>query len=97
MSTLPRTKHSQSHKVRAAHHKVLDDLDDAKDLSFALIQDACVANFAATLTIANRLPTLTSATLLQGVATILELQSVTPAPSAVVAQQTAHPARSYAD
>ena len=45
MSTLPRTKHSRSHKVRATHHKVLDDLDDAKDLSFALIQDACARQF----------------------------------------------------
>ena len=41
--TLPRTKHSQSHKVRAAHHKVLDDLDDAKDLSFAFIQEAPIS------------------------------------------------------
>ena len=57
-------KASTNSSLRASYHKVLDDLDHDKDLSFALIQDACVANFAATLTIANRLPTLTSATLL---------------------------------
>jgi hypothetical protein len=27
--------------LRDSYHKVLDDLDDDKDLSFALIQDAC--------------------------------------------------------
>ena len=31
--------------LRDAYHKVLDDLDDNKDLSFALIQDACARQF----------------------------------------------------
>jgi hypothetical protein len=32
--------HSPNSSLRAAYHKVLDALDDDKDLSFALIQDA---------------------------------------------------------
>jgi hypothetical protein len=39
MATL---KASTNRSLRDAYHKVLDDLDDDKDLSFALIQDACV-------------------------------------------------------
>jgi len=43
MSTL---KASTNTSLRAAYHTtLLDDLDDAKDLSFALIQDACARQF----------------------------------------------------
>jgi hypothetical protein len=34
-------KASKNPSLHAAYYKVLDDLDDKKDLSFALIQDAC--------------------------------------------------------
>jgi hypothetical protein len=39
MATL---KASTNLSLSDAYHKVLDDLDDNKDLSFALIQDDCV-------------------------------------------------------
>ncbi len=39
MATL---KASTNLSLRDAYHKVLDDLDNDKDLSFALIQDVCV-------------------------------------------------------
>jgi hypothetical protein len=42
MATL---KASTNSSLRAAYHKVLDDLDDSKDLSFVLIQDACARQF----------------------------------------------------
>ena len=42
MATL---KTSTNRSLRDAYHKVLDDLDDDKDLSFALIQDACARQF----------------------------------------------------
>ena len=42
MATL---KVSTNRSLREAYHKVLDDLDDDKDLSFALIQDACARQF----------------------------------------------------
>jgi hypothetical protein len=42
MATL---KASTNRSLRDAYHKVLDDLDDDKDLSFALIQDACARQF----------------------------------------------------
>jgi hypothetical protein len=42
MTTL---KVSTNRSLREAYHKVLDDLDDDKDLSFALIQDACARQF----------------------------------------------------
>jgi hypothetical protein len=42
MATL---KASTNLSLRDAYHKVLDDLDDDKDLSFALIQDACARQF----------------------------------------------------
>jgi hypothetical protein len=42
MATL---KASPNLSLRDAYHKVLDDLDDDKDLSFALIQDACDRQF----------------------------------------------------
>ena len=38
-------KASTKSSLRDAYHKVLDDLDDDKDLSFALIQDACARQF----------------------------------------------------
>jgi len=40
-----RLKASTNSYLRAAYHKVLDDLDDSKDLSFALFQDACARQF----------------------------------------------------
>jgi hypothetical protein len=42
MATL---KASTNRSLRDAYHKVLDDLDDDKDLSFALIQDDCARQF----------------------------------------------------
>jgi hypothetical protein len=42
MATL---KASTNRSLRDAYHKVLDDLDDDKDLSFALIQDTCARQF----------------------------------------------------
>jgi hypothetical protein len=42
MATL---KASNNRFLRDAYHKVLDDLDDEKDLTFALIQDACARQF----------------------------------------------------
>ena len=42
MATL---KASTNRSLRDAYHKVLDDLDDDKDLSFALIKDACARQF----------------------------------------------------
>jgi hypothetical protein len=42
MATL---KASTNRSLCDAYHKVLDDLDDDKDLSFALIQDACARQF----------------------------------------------------
>jgi hypothetical protein len=42
MATL---KASTNRSLRDAYHKVLDDLDDEKDLTFALIQDACARQF----------------------------------------------------
>jgi hypothetical protein len=42
MATL---KASTNRSLRDAYHKVLDDLDDEKDLTFALIQDACDRQF----------------------------------------------------
>jgi hypothetical protein len=42
MATL---KASTNKSLRDAYHKVLDDLDDDKDLSFALIQEACARQF----------------------------------------------------
>ena len=42
MATL---KASNNRSLRDAYHKVLDDLDDEKDLTFALIQDACARQF----------------------------------------------------
>jgi hypothetical protein len=42
MATL---KASTNCSLRDTYHKVLDDLDDDKDLSFALIQDACARRF----------------------------------------------------
>ena len=42
MATL---KASTNHSLRDTYQKVLDDLDDDKDLSFALIQDACARQF----------------------------------------------------
>ena len=42
MATL---KASTNRALRDAYHKVLDDLDNDKDLSFALIQDACARQF----------------------------------------------------
>ena len=42
MATL---KASAQKSLRDAYHKVLDDLDDNKDLSFALIQEACARQF----------------------------------------------------
>jgi hypothetical protein len=42
MTTL---KASTNHSLRDAYHKVLDDLDDDKGLSFALIQVACARQF----------------------------------------------------
>jgi hypothetical protein len=42
MATL---KASTNPSLRDAYHKVLDDLDDDKDLSFALIQDTCARQF----------------------------------------------------
>jgi hypothetical protein len=42
MATL---KASTNRSLRDAYHKVLDDLDDDKDLSFALIQDNCARQF----------------------------------------------------
>jgi hypothetical protein len=65
-------KASTNRSLRDAYHKVLDDLDDDKVLSFDLIQDACARQFRRTLT---------SATLLHGVATIPALHGVTKAPT----------------
>ena len=42
MTTLKASKQSS---LRDAYHKVLDALDDDKELSFALIQDACARQF----------------------------------------------------
>jgi hypothetical protein len=42
MATL---KASTNSSLRDAYRKVLDDLDDNKDLSFALIQEACARRF----------------------------------------------------
>ncbi len=42
MATL---KASNNHSLCDTYHKVLDDLDDEKDLTFALIQDACARQF----------------------------------------------------
>jgi hypothetical protein len=42
MATL---KASTNRSLRDTYHKVLDDLDDDKDLSFALIQDDCARQF----------------------------------------------------
>ena len=79
MATL---KASTNRSLRDAYHKVLDDLDDDKDLSFALIQDDCAASFDATLT---------SVTLLHGITTIPELQSVPLAPPARLARHALRP------
>ena len=38
-------KDSPNSSLRAAYHKVLDDLDASKDLTFTLIQDACARKF----------------------------------------------------
>jgi hypothetical protein len=38
-------KASTNHSLRDTYHKVLDDLDNDKDLSFALIQGACARQF----------------------------------------------------
>jgi hypothetical protein len=42
MATL---KASTNHSLQDAYHKVLDDLDNDKELTFALIQDACARQF----------------------------------------------------
>ncbi len=42
MATL---KASTNRSLRDAYHKVLDDLDNNKDLSFSLIQDPCARQF----------------------------------------------------
>jgi hypothetical protein len=44
-SVLMATLKASNRSLRDAYHKVLDDLDDDKDLSFALIQDACARQF----------------------------------------------------
>ena len=38
-------KASTNNSLHDAYHKVLDDLDNNKDLSFALIQDTCSRQF----------------------------------------------------
>jgi hypothetical protein len=98
MATLKASTNSSLH---AAYH-ILDDLETTKTCLSLPSKTLALANFYfdATLTSADRLATLMSATLLQGVANILELQGVTPAPSVWLVQRSTNrapsPARSYA-
>jgi hypothetical protein len=44
-SVLMATLKASNNSFLRAYHKVLDDLDDEKDLTFALIQDVCARQF----------------------------------------------------
>jgi hypothetical protein len=80
MATL---KASTNRSLRDAYHKVLDDLDDDNDLSFAGLgwtQSSWISS--KTIASASFDATLTSATLLHRVATSPELHGVTKAPTA---------------
>jgi hypothetical protein len=79
MATL---KASTNSSLRAAYHKAWMTSTTPKTCLSLSSKTLAPANFVATLTIADRLATLTSTTLLPGAATIMELEGVTPAPPA---------------